>query len=215
MPPSSARTLLGAVEASRRWRPDSVAVRSILGPPTSQDVVAEITRPAGEGNGGYARRVRSGVYRTIRMPVFDRFVAARREAMPAAYLVPTRFNDIITLLRRQGIQVGRLLRPWTGPAERFAVDTLLVEPLFEGHRTVRAEGRWSSSDMKAEAGVVRRLDRSAARPAGGLPAGAGLRRRDRDLEPPRSGAGPSRGIPDPPLAPGAPRARRRAAVPVT
>ena len=145
--------VLGAVEASRRLRPDSVAVRSILGPPSSQDVVAEITRPNGEGNGGYARRVRSGVYQTIRMPVFDHFVADRREAMPSAYLVPRRFGDIVTLLRRQGIEVARLRQAWTGPAERFRVDTLVVESLFEGHRTVRAEGRWEGpSKTTAEAG---------------------------------------------------------------
>jgi dipeptidyl-peptidase-4 len=65
--------------------------------------------------------------------------------MPAAYLVPRRFGDIVTLLRRQGIEVGRLRQAWTGPAERFTVDTLVVEPLFEGHRTVRTEGRWGGS----------------------------------------------------------------------
>jgi hypothetical protein len=131
-----------AVEASRRQSPDSVTVRSVLGPATQQDVVAEITRPAGDGDGGYARRIRSGVYRTIRMPVFDRFVAARREAMPAAYLLPARFGDLAVLLRRQGISVARLTESWLGPAEEFTVDTLEVQPLFEGHRTVVAEGQW-------------------------------------------------------------------------
>ncbi len=133
---------LAAVEASRRQAADSVTVRSALGPPTQQDVVAEITRPAGDGDGGYARRIRSGEYRTIRMPVFDRFVAARREAMPAAYLLPARFGDLATLLRRQGIEVARLTEPWSGPAEQFTVDTIEVQPLFEGHRGVQAEGRW-------------------------------------------------------------------------
>jgi hypothetical protein len=145
--------VLSAVEASRRVRADSVAVRSELGPPTTQEVVAEVTRPAGDGNGGYARRTRTGVYRTIRMPVFDRFVSARREAMPAVYLLPTRFGDIAALLRRQGIQVARLGEPWTGSAERFTVDTIRVDPLFEGHRTVRAEGRWSGvAAARVEAG---------------------------------------------------------------
>jgi len=136
--------VIGAVEASRHHRMDSLAVRSVLGPPTMQDVVAEITRPAGAGNDGYARRQRSGAYRTIRMLVFDHFVAARREALPAAYLLPHRFGEIVALLRRQGIHVGRLSREWNGPAERFAVDTLTTGPLFEGHRTVQAEGRWGS-----------------------------------------------------------------------
>jgi hypothetical protein len=136
--------VIGAVEASRRRPVDSVVVRSVLGPPTVQDVVAEITHPAGDGNGGYARRARSGIYRTIRMPVFDRFVGSRREAVPAAYLLPARFGELAALLRRQGIEVGRLLDPWSGAAEQFMVDTLSVAPLFEGHRTVQAEGQWGA-----------------------------------------------------------------------
>lgn len=145
------RAVIGAVEASRRRTLDSVTVRSVLGPPTVQDVVAEITHPAGDGNGGYARRSRSGVYRTVRMPVFDRFTASRREAVPAAYLLPARLADIAALMRRQGIAVGRLLQPWSGAAERFMVDTLAVGPLFEGHRTVQAEGRWGAADTMTAA----------------------------------------------------------------
>src|SRR3954469_20562353 len=67
-------TIAALVRAADSRRPDSVAVRSILGPPVVQEVVAEITQEAGEGAGGYARRNRSGVYRAVRMPVFDRFV---------------------------------------------------------------------------------------------------------------------------------------------
>ncbi|HEX3274846.1 MAG TPA: M14 family metallopeptidase [Gemmatimonadales bacterium] len=137
--------VLAAVEASRRQEADSVTVRSVLGPATPGDVVAELTRPAGEGNGGYARRIRSGVYRTVRMPVFDHFVAARREALPAAYLLPARFGDLAVLLRRQGILVARLRQSWTGPAERFGVDTAVLQPLFEGHRPVTVEGRWAAA----------------------------------------------------------------------
>ena len=133
-----------------------------------QDVVAEITRPAGEGNGGYARRARSGVYRTVRMPVFDRFVASRREAMPAAYFLPPRLSEIAALLGRQGIEVGRLRRTWSGPAERFTIDTFAAGPLFEGHRTVTADGHWGApAALTAEPGwyVV-----STAQPLGVLAA---------------------------------------------
>jgi hypothetical protein len=116
-------------------------------------VVAEITRPAGEGNGGYARRIRTGVYRTIRMPVFDRFAPSRREALPAAYLLPSRFGDLAVLLRRQGIVVERLRQPWSGSAERFTVDTVVVQDLFEGHRPVEVEGRWGEGGaITADAG---------------------------------------------------------------
>ena len=141
----SRSAVLAAVEASRHRPADSVTVRSALGPPTLQDVLAEITRPAGEGDGGYARRIRSGLYKTIRMPVFDRFVAVRREAMPAAYLLPARFGELAMLLRRQGIAVARLTRPWSGEAEEFAVDSVAVGPLFEGHRTVQVEGVWGGA----------------------------------------------------------------------
>src|SRR6185312_5059270 len=98
-------TIKSLIQASDRRRPDSVSVRSVLGPPTVQDVIAEITEPAGDGTGGFARRKRTGVYRTVRMPVFDRFVAARREAIPAAYLIPPRLKDVVALLRRQAVVV--------------------------------------------------------------------------------------------------------------
>ncbi|MBA2460053.1 MAG: hypothetical protein H0V43_14000 [Gemmatimonadales bacterium] len=45
-----------AARRSDEARVDSVAVRSALGPPAARDVVAELTEPAGEGDGGYARR---------------------------------------------------------------------------------------------------------------------------------------------------------------
>jgi len=131
------------VQASSRWKPDSVAVRSMLAPPTIHPVIAEITRSAGEGTGGYARRQRTGVYRSIRMPVFDRFTAARKELLPAAYLVPSRLRSVVDLLRRQGVEVDSLTKRWRGPVQAFAVESLTVGPLFEGHRTVQAEGRWS------------------------------------------------------------------------
>jgi hypothetical protein len=139
-------TIKSLVMASNRHRPDSVAVRSVLGPGISQDVIAEITHEGGEGAGGFARRQRTGVYRTIRMPVFDRFVAARKERVPAGYLLPPRFSDLVESLRRQGILVNTLQEPGQVPVETFAVDSLTVNPLFEGHRTVQLEGRWSDRE---------------------------------------------------------------------
>jgi hypothetical protein len=130
---------------SDRQRSDSVAVRSVLGPPRTLDVVAEITRDLGEGGSGYARRQRTGVYRTIRMPVFDRFVAARKEARPAGYLIPLRLRETVELLRHQGILVEALSASWRTPVEVFTVDSLSVGPLFEGHRPVAVEGRWSKA----------------------------------------------------------------------
>jgi zinc carboxypeptidase len=131
------------IDEADRQRPDSVAVRSVLGPPVVQGVIAEITQPAGEGNGGFAQRRRTGVYRTIRMPVFDRFVASRKEAVPAGYLIPARLEQVVELLRRQGVTVSATTQPWRASVEVFAVESLTVATLFEGHRTVQAEGSWS------------------------------------------------------------------------
>jgi len=138
-------TIDSLLQRSDRQRPDSVAVRATLGPPTMQDVVAEITQDTGQGNGGFAPRRRTGVYRTIRMPVFDRFVPSRREAMPAAYLIPGRMDQVAGLLRRQGVAVSAARETWQAPVERFTVESLIVEPLFEGHRTVQVEGAWSAA----------------------------------------------------------------------
>jgi len=139
--------------ASDRWRPDSVTVRSVLAPPTAQDVIAEITEPGDGGRGGFARRKRTGVFRTIRMPVFDRFAPARREAMPAAYLLPPSESGLADALRAQGIVVERLTEAWSGPAEAFRVDSLSSAPFpFEGHRTVQVEGQWRSQQAALTAG---------------------------------------------------------------
>jgi hypothetical protein len=135
------------IRASDRQRPDSVSVRSVLGPPTVQEVIAEITEAAGDGAGGFARRKRTGVYRAVRMPVFDRFVTARREAIPAAYLIPPRLHQVVGLLRRQGIVLESLTQPWRASANLFRIDSVAVQPLFEGHRTAQAEGRWLTAPI--------------------------------------------------------------------
>jgi hypothetical protein len=137
-------TIKSVVLASDAQRPDSIAVRATLAPPTQEVVVAEVTRSAGEGNGGYAKRQRTGVYRSIRMPVFGSFQSSRSEAVPAAYLVPPRLRNIVDLLRAQGIAVDSLTEGVRVAYQGFAIESLTVGPLFEGHRTVQVEGLWSS-----------------------------------------------------------------------
>ncbi|MEP7326599.1 MAG: M14 family metallopeptidase, partial [Gemmatimonadota bacterium] len=139
--------------ASDRFAPDSVVVRSVMAPPTMQDVIAEITEPADDGAGPFAHRRRTGVYRTIRMPVFDRFTALRREAMPAGYLISAPYSDLVNLLLAQGIVVERLGTPWAGSVEAFAVDTMSAARfVFEGHRAVTVEGHWASRADSMRAG---------------------------------------------------------------
>lgn len=131
------------VARSTAERPDSVTVRSQFAPPRQDDVIAELTETAGEGGGGFARRRRTGVFKTIRMPVYDRFAPTRREAMPAAYLLPPQHAHLVDALRRHGVVVQRLTAPWRGDAEGFRIDSVTAAPNpFEGHRNVSVEGRW-------------------------------------------------------------------------
>lgn len=146
-------TVKRVVAASAVWRPDSIAIRSVFAPPTMQDVIAEITQADGDGSHGFARRRRTGVFRTIRMPVVDRFVAGARVARPAGYLLPPQHADLVRLLRTQGVLVQRLDAPWQGEAEAFTVDSLAVAPfLFEGHRTTTVTGQWKARTASAAAG---------------------------------------------------------------
>lgn len=147
---------------------DSVTVRSVLAPPRQEDVIAELTEAAGQGGGGFARRRRTGVFRTIRMPVYDRFAPARKEAMPAAYLLPPQRAHLAEALRRHGVRVGRLGAEWAGAGEAFRVDSLAASPnVFEGHREVRVEGAWQARDLAVGPGwfvvpTAQRLGRLAA-----------------------------------------------------
>ena len=147
------RTTIKQLSARAVPLPDSLTLRSDLAPPTLQDVIAEITEPAGDGAGSFARRKRTGVFRTIRMPVFDRFQATRKEAVPAAYFLPPEHAAIAELLRRQGIRVSRLTTAWEGTIESFRVDSVVANPaVFEGHREVRVEGTWQAREGGAAPG---------------------------------------------------------------
>ncbi|MEO8032035.1 MAG: M14 family metallopeptidase [Gemmatimonadota bacterium] len=138
------RTQLKAViHAAESWHPDSIAVRSVYAPPVVQEVIAEITAADSDGASGFSRRQRTGVFKTIRMPTYLWFTAARREALPAAYLLPPQYADLAGLLRRQGVVVERVPARWTGAVEAFALDSVTAVPFpFEGHRQVSVQGSW-------------------------------------------------------------------------
>jgi hypothetical protein len=126
-----------------RHRPDTVVVRSTFAPPRIDTVIAELTRAAGEGGGGFARRQRTGEFRAIAMPVVDRFVGTRSEPIPEAYVLDAQWTDVVERLQRQGIVVERLDADWTGGVGRFGVDSITVLRPFEGHRPVRVDGSWT------------------------------------------------------------------------
>jgi len=139
--------------APGHWGPDSVAVRSEYAAPRLVEVLAEITEPAGDGSHGFARRRRTGTYRSIRMPVFDRFAPVRREALPAGYLLPPGLGQVVEALGRHGIRVARVDGEWTGPVEAFHIDSLAgARRPFQGHRLVDVRGNWRPEAGRAAAG---------------------------------------------------------------
>jgi len=130
--------------------PDSVqivAVRSELASPRSLDVIKEdidktsdstITQP------GVPRgERRTGHYRTIRMPVYDRFTSTLDRVPPAAYVIAPQDTAVVTLLRLHGIRVDRSDSAWIARGESFTVDSIITSPrVFQGHHEVRLKGTW-------------------------------------------------------------------------
>jgi hypothetical protein len=146
-------TIKRLIAESSALRPDSVGLRSAFAPPRTMDVIAEITEAAGAGAGGFARRQRTGVFRTIAMPVYDRFEAVHKEAMPAAYLLPPEQSHLVEGLRRHGIVVQQLTAPWQGQVEGFRVDSVgVASQVFEGHRNITVRGAWGAREGAATPG---------------------------------------------------------------
>lgn len=146
-------TIRQLVQRSALHRPDSIVVRSTFAPPVQMDVIAELTEMAGEGSGMYARRKRTGQFKTIRMPVFDRFAPVEQVARPAAYLLPPSYGTLVPLLRNQGVLVERLTTGWSGEVEAFRADSVQTAPFnFEGHRPVTLKGRWNARPASLTAG---------------------------------------------------------------
>ena len=131
--------------------PDSlqmVPVRSeLIAVPTMMDVVKEDIDKTGDSSltqpGVPRGQKRSGRYKSIRMPVFDRFTSTLDRTPPALYVVAPEDTGIVTLLRLHGIRVDRSDSAWTARGESFTVDSIITSPRpFQGHREVRLKGRW-------------------------------------------------------------------------
>ncbi len=96
---------------------------------------------------------RTGRFRTLRIPVADRFDATLSRTAPAAYVLGPEQREAAELLERHGIRVERLSVERRLPAEAFVVDSIVRAPRpFQGHREVRLEGRWAEGERAVPAG---------------------------------------------------------------
>jgi hypothetical protein len=154
--------------------PDSlrtVSVRSQLtATPLMLDVIKEDLEKTGDSSvtqPGVPRGVRrTGRFRPIRMPVYDRFTSTLDRPAPAAYVVAPGDTAAVTLLRLHGIRVDRSDTAWTARGESFVIDTIITaQRPFQGHREVRLKGRWErgTQTLPAKSFIV-----STAQPRGAL-----------------------------------------------
>jgi len=131
--------------------PDSVqmiAVRSeLITTPRVMDVIKEDLEKTGDSSltqpGVPRGERRTGRFRTVRMPVYDRFTSTLDRTPPAAYVVAPGDTAVATLLRLHGIRVDRSDSAWRARGESFTIDSIITAPrTFQGHHEVRLKGRW-------------------------------------------------------------------------
>lgn len=97
---------------------------------------------------------RTGRFRALRMPVYDRFDPTLQRTPPAAYLLDASQTEAVALLRRHGIQVETLSAGRRVRGEAFVVDSLARAPRpFQGHVEMSVRGRWQPVERVAPAGA--------------------------------------------------------------
>ncbi|HXG70279.1 MAG TPA: M14 family metallopeptidase [Gemmatimonadaceae bacterium] len=110
---------------------------------------------------------RTGRFKAVEMPIFDRFVPTLERLPPAAYVLGPADTAAVRVLRLHGIVVERSDTAWAATrGESFALDSVInaTRP-FQGHRETRLKGRWERAPEIIQAGswIV-----STAQPLGAL-----------------------------------------------
>ncbi len=100
---------------------------------------------------------RTGRFRTLRLPVHDRFEATRTGRIPAGGwafdAAAPGAAGAVALLQRHGVRVTRLEAPRSADAEVYRADSVVVAPQpFQGHREVRLAGAWRREARPLAAG---------------------------------------------------------------
>ncbi len=118
-----------------------------------EDVVA--TGDSSRTEAGVPRgRRRTGNFRAVRMPVYDRFDPTLSVNVRQGYIITGSHPRVLELLAAHGIVVERLDSPRVAVLERFTVDSVVraARP-FEGHNEERITGRWSTVTESIPAGA--------------------------------------------------------------
>jgi len=101
---------------------------------------------------------RTGSYRRVQMPVYDRFVPTMSTPTAWGFALPAADSTAAQLLALHGITVERTRSECSATAQSFTSDSVIVSPTaFQNRRSVRVEGRWQQANTRIEPGsyVVR------------------------------------------------------------
>lgn len=104
-----------------------------------------------KGNEDY---IKSDRKRTVTVPYIASYVPTKSVKFPFAYLVTLSDPQVVNLLQRHGIQVGKLNRPEMLEVESFQMTELTPEKrLNQGHYIHSAKGTWINNKMEFKAGT--------------------------------------------------------------
>jgi hypothetical protein len=130
--------------------------------PYTGDVIVETLQATGDtvrSAPGVRRGFRrTNSFRTVRMPVYDRFVTTMATPSAWGFAFTSADTSAARVLGMHGVTMERTRSDCTVSAESFAADSAIVsERPFQGRREVRVEGRWQRGDIRLEPGsyVVR------------------------------------------------------------
>lgn len=102
---------------------------------------------------------RTGRFRTMRIPVYDRFDAALRVPLQHGWALRASDTAAVRLLRAHGVVVEQLREEWKlATLERYAMDSVVVAARpFQGHHEVLLSGHWrrARSALPAGSWIVR------------------------------------------------------------
>jgi hypothetical protein len=121
-------------------------------------VRAEILERTGDSTRtepGVPRGVRrTGRYRAVSMPIYDRFAGTLFRTLPHAYAFAAGHAEVAERMRRHGLFVEKLDVPLELDVEAFTVDSVqrAARP-FQKHNEVRLAGRWAREKRTLPAGT--------------------------------------------------------------
>ncbi len=97
---------------------------------------------------------RTGRFRAVRIPVYDRFEPSLQRVQPYAWVIAKEQAALVEPLRRHGLFIEELGGATRVAVERFTVDSVIAIPRsFEGPAEMRITGRWNTDSATFAAGT--------------------------------------------------------------